>query len=102
MGVQVHVQADFAIFNLLLDGFFNGPNRRLALLARVDVVTIQILREGVQSIVASVDAIGVQHWDHFEDEFVTEDLCLLAVLVGQEFPNAVKDEGSRCFSRVHP
>ena len=68
--MQVYIDTDLAILNLLRNSLFNGPNRWLLLLARVDIVTIQILCQSVQAVVSTVHAIRIEHRNYFEDETV--------------------------------
>ena len=70
MRMQVDVEADLAIVDLLLYRLPDRPDRWLAILARIDVVAVQILTKRVQSVVTTIDAVRVEHRHHFEHEVV--------------------------------
>ena len=99
--MQVDIDLNFAGVDLLLDSFLHGPDRWLVDWARVDVVAIQVLRHCIESIVATIDTIWVEHGHHFEDEAVPQDLGLCALLVCQEFPYASQYKRGRSLTRVH-
>ena len=66
----------------LCDGYFRGPNRRLIFLRWLNVKSIQILTESVQTIVPSGNAVGVQGWNNFENIIFPQKSSLLAFQVG--------------------
>ena len=101
MSMQVNIDADLAILYLLRNSLLNGPNCWLFLLARVDIVTIQILCQCIQPIVSSVNAIWIEHRDYFEDETVPKYLCLLIVFICKELPDTVENERRRGFARMY-
>ena len=90
MRMQVYVETNFTVIDLLLYGSFDCPNSRLLLLARIDIVTVQVLTESIKPIVPPVDPVRVQHGNDFEDEALSEDPPLLTLLIRQELPDAVE------------
>ena len=102
MRMQIDIKADLPIVNLLLDGRLDRPDGRLLLLTRINVVPIQILRQRVQPIIPPVHPVRVQHRHHLEAEALAEDPRLLALLISQELPDAIKHERRRRLTRVHP
>jgi len=102
MGVQVDIDSDLARLALLLDRLFDSPNRWLVLRAGIQIVPVEILGESIESIVAAIDAVRVQHWHHFENKSVAQHLRLNAFLISQELPNACQHERRWCLSRMHP
>ena len=81
MGVQVNVNGQLAHLVLLFNCLFDGPNRRLESLTRIEVVAIQVLSHRVESIVPTIDTIRIEHWHHLEYEAVAQDFRLRTVLV---------------------
>lgn len=86
---------------LLNYSLLDGPDGRLLGRRRVDVVAIQVLGEGVESVVTAVDAIGIEHRNDLKYEPVPEYFWLYAFLVSEEFPDAVEHKRSGSFTRVH-
>jgi len=86
---------------LLNYSLLDGPYGRLLGRRRVDVVSIQVLGEGVESVVTAVDAIGIKHRNDFKYEPVPEYFCLYAFLVSEELPDSIEHKRSGSFTRVH-
>ena len=101
MSMQVYIDTDLAILYLLRNSLFNGPNCWLFLLARVDIVTIQILRQCIQTVISTVNTIWIEHRYYFEDETVPQDLCLLIIFLCKELPDAIKNERGRSLTRMN-
>jgi len=64
---------------LLLDGLFYGPDCGLLFLVGVDIVPVEVLGEGVEAVVASVNTVRVEDGDYFENEFSSEKESLLTL-----------------------
>jgi hypothetical protein len=106
--VCVQIDVDLQIQKLLCmhQRVLGCEDRRLVSWTRVQVVAIEVLGFAVESIIASVDAVRVEHRDDFEDELVHQHLGLgallvLSILSGQEVEDSVEHIRGRGLSRVN-
>ena len=73
MGVKIDVAFQVVVLlGELCHEEFGGPNGRLLLLERLSVEPIEILAEGVQTVVSSCDAVWVERWYDFEDKVFSQ------------------------------
>ena len=68
--MQVSIDLDLTVSDLLLYCFLHSPYRRLIDWTRIGIVSIQVLSQRIESIVASIDAIWIQHGHYFKDESI--------------------------------
>lgn len=102
VGMQVNINMQLALQVLLLDSFFHRPNRRLLDWIRILIVTIQILRQSVNTVEATIDAIWIEHWNDFEYELVTQYAPLCTLFICEEFPDASEYKTGGSLARMHP
>ena len=94
MEVDIHRQVEVLL--RVDESMLCGEDGRLVLGTWIRVMAIEILGLAIKAVVASVDAIWVQHRNDFKHVVVHQDLALLglvALLTCQEVQNTVEDIG---------
>jgi len=93
MGMQVHIDEELSLLLLLDDSFLRCEDGGLVLYSRLRVVSVQILVQSVQPIVAPVDSIWVEHGDYLENKVFSEDPGLFTFFVDQKVDDSIQDKG---------
>ena len=88
VGVQVNIDLDLAIIRLLFDNFFNSPDRWLFNWIRIKIVPVQVLGKRVQTEIAAVDSVRIEHGHNFKHEFISKYFGLYALFISEKLPNA--------------
>ena len=81
MGMQIYIHAYLAIFLLLLNGFLYCPDSWLLEWVWVNIKSVQVLSQCIQSVVASIHSIWIQHRNYFKHIFVQEIFSLWALQI---------------------
>ena len=79
MGVEVYINVEVLVCMLLDYHLFHSVNSRLSLRTRVYVVAIQILGKCIESPVATIHTIRIQHGHNFKHELLEKNFCLLTL-----------------------
>ena len=74
--VNKHLEA-LVLFGLLDDGVAGRPNRRVVILARIEVQSVEVACLGVEAVETARNTIRVQHHDHFEHEVLPKTSALV-------------------------
>jgi len=102
VGVQVNVDVDLAVIRLLFYGLLDRPDRGLVYRTRVEIVPVQILGESVQTIISTIDAVRIEHWNDFKHESVSKHFGLRTIFICEELPDTCENKRSWGLSWVHP
>ena len=101
MSMQIYINVNLLVFHLLLNGLLHSPNCGLFYRARIYIISIQILSERVQAVIASIHTVRVQHWHNFEHKVVAENFGLFTSLISQKVPNSVQYMRSGGLARMN-
>jgi len=72
--MQIEIKRESIIFYEVVGKLLDGKDGRLLVIGRVDVVSVEVLAEGVHSEVPVEHAIHVDHGDDHEDEHLFEQI----------------------------
>ena len=90
--MQVDIEQQLAVFMLLQDGLLGRIDSRLIMVGGFQVVSIEILRFRIKTVIASVNAIWVEYGHHLKYETFSKYCRLLVFVVCQEIEDAVEHE----------
>jgi hypothetical protein len=76
MRMNINIDRKIKVFFSINYSIFDSQNRRLLLLSWCRVIAVQVLAVSVQTVVASVNTVWVQHRNYFEHKVVEQNLLL--------------------------
>ena len=102
MRMKINVYFEGFVLNGLLGYCLLGrPNRRMVSLRWVTVESVQVLPEGIKSVVTSSHSIWIKCRDDFEYIILPQQPSLLASQISYQINCSVKNMRTRTLTRMH-